>query len=87
MSRSRFMLGVAALALVAGNADAARVSLRIMETTDIHMNLLDYDYYQDKGTDQFGLARAVTLVKAARAEARNSLFFDNGDLLQGNPMG
>jgi 2',3'-cyclic-nucleotide 2'-phosphodiesterase/3'-nucleotidase len=72
------MLGVAALALVAGNADAARASLPIAETTDSHKNLLDYDCYQDKGTDQFGLARA---------EARNSLFVDNADLLQGNPMG
>lgn len=91
MTRIRFMTGrlmaVAALALAAGAAEAAQVKLRVMETTDIHMNLLDYDYYQDKGTDQFGLARAVTLLKAARAEAKNSLLFDNGDLLQGNPMG
>lgn len=87
MSRMRFMMGVAAIALATGSADAAQVKLRVMETTDIHMNLLDYDYYQDKGTDQFGLARAVTLLKAARTEAKNSLLFDNGDLLQGNPMG
>ena len=66
---------------------AAEVSLRILETTDVHMNLLDYDYYQDKATDQYGLARAITLIKAARAEATNSLLFDNGDLLQGTPLG
>ncbi len=87
MTRFQFMIGVTAAVLAAGSVDAAQVNLRVMETTDIHMNLLDYDYYQDKGTDQFGLARAVTLLKAARAEAKNSLFFDNGDLLQGNPMG
>jgi 2',3'-cyclic-nucleotide 2'-phosphodiesterase/3'-nucleotidase len=63
------------------------VRLRILETTDVHMNLLSYDYYQDKTTDQYGLARAISLIKAARAEAPNSLLFDNGDLLQGNPMG
>jgi 2',3'-cyclic-nucleotide 2'-phosphodiesterase/3'-nucleotidase len=28
-----------------------------------------------------------TLIKAARAEAKNSLLFDNGDLLQGSPLG
>jgi 2',3'-cyclic-nucleotide 2'-phosphodiesterase/3'-nucleotidase len=66
---------------------AAEVSLRLLETTDVHMNLLDYDYYQDKTTDQYGLARAITLIKAARAEVTNSLLFDNGDLLQGNPLG
>lgn len=77
----------AALASVWGVASAAEVRLRILETTDIHMNLLSYDYYQDKPTDQYGLARASTLIKAARAEVTNSLLFDNGDLLQGNPLG
>ena len=70
-----------------GVAGAAEVRLRILETTDIHMNLLSYDYYQDKPTDQYGLARTITLIKAARAEVSNSLLFDNGDLLQGNPLG
>jgi 2',3'-cyclic-nucleotide 2'-phosphodiesterase/3'-nucleotidase len=78
-----------ALLLAAGcsAASAAEVKLRILETTDLHMNLLSYDYYQDASTDQYGLARTVTLIKAARAEVANSLLFDNGDLLQGNPMG
>ena len=68
-------------------AHAAEINLRIMETTDIHMNLLNYDYYQDKTTDAFGLAKSVTLIKAARAESPNSMLFDNGDLIQGNPLG
>ncbi len=76
---------VAVLASTA--ALSTEVKLRILETTDVHMNLLSYDYYQDKATDQYGLARSITLIKAARAEATNSLLFDNGDLLQGNPMG
>lgn len=66
---------------------ATEVRLRLLETTDVHMNLLSYDYYQDRGTDQYGLSRTHTLIQAARAEAPNSLLFDNGDLLQGNPMG
>jgi 2',3'-cyclic-nucleotide 2'-phosphodiesterase/3'-nucleotidase len=74
-------------AAVAGSAQAAEVRLRLLETTDLHMNLLAYDYYQDKPTEQYGLARTMTLIKAARQEATNSLLFDNGDLLQGNPMG
>ena len=76
-----------ASALFSGLASAAEVRLRIMETTDVHMNLMNYDYYQDKATDQYGLSKAITLIKAARAEVPNSLLFDNGDLLQGNPMG
>ena len=80
-------LALAASPLLAPDADAAEVKLRLMETTDLHMNMLSYDYYQDKPTDQYGLSRAATLIKAARAEVSNSLLFDNGDLLQGNPLG
>lgn len=78
--------GFASVFLV-GVSVAAEVRLRILETTDVHMNLLSYDYYQDKATDRFGLDRAITLIKSARTEAANSLLFDNGDLLQGNPLG
>lgn len=75
------------LALATFAAHAAELKLRILETTDLHMQLLNYDYYQDKPTDEYGLAKTVSLIKAARAEAVNSLYFDNGDLLQGSPLG
>ena len=81
-------VGIGCFLLMWGSAgQAAELRLRIMETTDLHMNLLSYDYYQDKATDQYGLDRTLSLIKAARAEAPNSMLFDNGDLLQGNPMG
>ena len=73
--------------LGASLAQAAPLKLRLLATTDIHMNLVNYDYYQDKGTEQFGLAKTATLIKAARAEAKNHLLIDNGDLIQGSPMG
>ncbi|WP_264186045.1 bifunctional 2',3'-cyclic-nucleotide 2'-phosphodiesterase/3'-nucleotidase [Rossellomorea aquimaris] len=63
------------------------VNLRILETTDIHVNLANYDYYQDTETDKYGLAKTSTLIKQAREESKNSLLFDNGDLIQGNPLG
>nr|WP_250161597.1 bifunctional 2',3'-cyclic-nucleotide 2'-phosphodiesterase/3'-nucleotidase [Chromobacterium sp. IRSSSOUMB001] len=75
------------MAATAVNGWAAPLKLRVLETSDVHMNLLDYDYYQDKPTQDFGLARAATLIRAARQEAPNSLLIDNGDLLQGNPLG
>ncbi len=80
------LLGSALLALCAG-AHAQQLKLRVLGTTDIHVNLLNYDYYQDKRVDEFGLAKTATLIKAARAEAPNTLLFDNGDLLQGSPLG
>ncbi len=63
------------------------LKLRLLETTDIHTNIVNYDYYQDKNTDEFGFAKTATLVKKAREEVKNSILIDNGDLLQGNPLG
>ncbi|MGF1804966.1 bifunctional 2',3'-cyclic-nucleotide 2'-phosphodiesterase/3'-nucleotidase [Aliivibrio sifiae] len=63
------------------------IKLRVVETTDIHTNLMDYDYYKDKPSQKIGLARTATLVKEARGEVINSVLVDNGDLLQGSPMG
>ena len=75
------------LALLTAAAPAQTLKLRILGTTDVHMSLMSYDYYQDKAVDDYGLARTATLIKAARSEVKNSLLFDNGDLLQGNPLG
>ncbi|MDE2276021.1 MAG: bifunctional 2',3'-cyclic-nucleotide 2'-phosphodiesterase/3'-nucleotidase [Burkholderiales bacterium] len=82
---------VALLALLAllgpGAARAQQLDLRLLETTDVHMNLLAYDYYEDKPVDSYGLDRTATLIARARAEVRNSLLFDDGDMLQGSPLG
>ena len=80
-------LALTVLSLLLSTAHAQTLKLRILETTDVHVNLINYDYYQDKPTDEYGLAKTATLIKAARAESRNAMLFDNGDLLQGNPLG
>ncbi|RED52151.1 bifunctional 2',3'-cyclic-nucleotide 2'-phosphodiesterase/3'-nucleotidase [Aestuariispira insulae] len=81
--------GTALWALAAAGAAWAdpTVELRILETTDIHVHLVDYDYYRDAPSDTVGLAKVASLLKQARAEVQNSLLFDNGDLIQGNPLG
>ncbi|MBF0276948.1 MAG: bifunctional 2',3'-cyclic-nucleotide 2'-phosphodiesterase/3'-nucleotidase [SAR324 cluster bacterium] len=66
---------------------AQTINLRLMETSDIHVHVMNYDYYQDKESHTFGLAKTASLIKIARSEADNVLLFDNGDLIQGNPMG
>ena len=63
------------------------VKLRIIETTDIHMNLMNYDYYKNISSQKLGLTLTATLIKQARTEVNNSVLIDNGDLLQGSPMG
>lgn len=62
------------------------VHLRLLATSDLHMNILPYDYYAGCTTNRLGLARTTSLITAARAEVENSLLFDNGDFLQGSPM-
>jgi 2',3'-cyclic-nucleotide 2'-phosphodiesterase/3'-nucleotidase len=78
----------AAWVMLAAHAQAkSEIDLRILATTDIHTYILDYDYYRDEPTSEYGLVRAASLIEAARREAANTLLFDNGDLLQGNPLG
>ena len=93
ISRRSFLAGAAATgALVmlhpfSARAQANQAHLRLMETTDIHVNLLPYDYYADKPNDTMGLSRTASIIEKIRAESTNSMLIDNGDLLQGNPMG
>lgn len=65
----------------------ARLKLRLLETTDLHVNVVPYDYFRDAPDDTVGLAKTASLIKAAQAEAKNSLLFDNGDFLQGSSLG
>lgn len=92
ISRRDLLASAAAGALImlhpfSARAQANQAHLRIMETTDIHVNVLPYDYYADKTNDTLGLPRTASLIDAVRKEAVNSMLIDNGDLLQGNPMG
>jgi 2',3'-cyclic-nucleotide 2'-phosphodiesterase / 3'-nucleotidase len=61
--------------------------LRLLETSDLHMFIYDYDYYRDRPDETVGLAKTASLIAAARAQAKNSLLFDNGDIIQGSPLG
>ncbi|PGB82759.1 bifunctional 2',3'-cyclic-nucleotide 2'-phosphodiesterase/3'-nucleotidase [Bacillus wiedmannii] len=69
------------------NTGESTVKLRILETSDIHVNLMNYDYYQTKTDNKVGLVQTATLVNKAREEAKNSVLFDDGDALQGTPLG
>ncbi|MDD7970584.1 bifunctional 2',3'-cyclic-nucleotide 2'-phosphodiesterase/3'-nucleotidase [Roseinatronobacter alkalisoli] len=66
---------------------SSTVDLRIMETTDLHVHLHPYDYYADCPNPDLGLVRLSELVDQARMEVPNCLLFDNGDFLQGTPVG
>jgi 2',3'-cyclic-nucleotide 2'-phosphodiesterase/3'-nucleotidase len=66
---------------------ASRLHLRLLATSDLHAYLLPYDYYTDRRDDGVGLVRIAGLVAAARADAANCILLDNGDTLQGAPLG
>ncbi len=67
--------------------DRAVARLRILATTDLHVHITPWDYHAGRSSAAFGLARTATLIAAARAEVDCSILLDNGDFLQGSPMG
>ena len=90
LNRRHFLASTAgfiALHPFSANASTNQAHLRIMETTDLHVHVFPYDYYADKSVDTVGLARTAAHIADIRAEASNALLIDNGDFLQGNPMG
>ncbi|WP_370160504.1 bifunctional 2',3'-cyclic-nucleotide 2'-phosphodiesterase/3'-nucleotidase [Limimaricola soesokkakensis] len=90
LNRRGFLAGSSAMLALhpfSVRAQANQAHLRIMETTDLHVHVYPYDYYADKEIDTVGLARTASLIEDIRSEATNSVLFDNGDFLQGNPMG
>ncbi|MGX8176881.1 bifunctional 2',3'-cyclic-nucleotide 2'-phosphodiesterase/3'-nucleotidase [Exiguobacterium artemiae] len=70
-------------------ADNSVVKLRFLETTDLHTNSMNYDYFKDAQDESIGLVKAATVIKQEQnvVGESNSFLFDNGDTLQGTPFG
>ena len=49
--------------------------------------MVNYDYYQDKPAQNVGLAKTAVLIEDAKKENSNVLLVDNGDTIQGTPLG
>ncbi|WP_423192910.1 bifunctional 2',3'-cyclic-nucleotide 2'-phosphodiesterase/3'-nucleotidase [Cupriavidus sp. H18C2] len=63
-----------------------RSTLALLETTDLHTNVLSYDYFKLAEDKSLGFERVSTLIKAARAEFPNTMLLDNGDTIQGTAL-
>lgn len=72
--------------LVAGlGLRAEEVHISVLATTDLHGNLLPYDYYTAQPAER-GLAKIATLIQEQRSENPNNLLIDCGDTIQGTPL-
>lgn len=78
-----FLLGT----LFSLTAWAADLQLRIIETGDVQAQLTDFNYDTERSNPNYGYTRTASLIKKAQREVPNSLYVDNGNILQGTPMG
>lgn len=67
--------------------EGTTLKVALLETTDLHQNILSYDYYGLKADTSLGLERTATLISAARAENPNNVLLDDGDVIQGTLLG
>lgn len=71
--------------------DEPELRVRILGTSDIHMNLLGHDYHKENSPQVGGLIHLAQQIRHLRTEAEKEgalcLLFDNGDILQGTPLG
>ena len=65
----------------------SRVEVVLLETTDLHQNVVGYDYYRLAEDRSVGLDRLATVIRQMRAQHSNTLLFDNGDTIQGTVLG
>lgn len=75
-----------AILLTCFHVEASEVHFTILHTTDLHSKFLpgtDYDGEKDSG----GVTKCATMIQKIRAEEKNVLLVDAGDLIQGSPIG
>ncbi|MDD2926189.1 bifunctional 2',3'-cyclic-nucleotide 2'-phosphodiesterase/3'-nucleotidase [Rhodoferax sp.] len=94
-SRSVLVTALTASLAACGGSDGAPVvslpelasaQLAVLETSDLHANVVSYDYFKLAEDKSVGLERTATLIKQARADFPNHLLIDNGDTIQGTAL-
>ena len=70
------------------------IDFKVIAISDLHANLMNYDYYTGSTSKNSGLVKAATVIKEQKAlankseksEVDNVLLVDNGDTIQGTPL-
>jgi 2',3'-cyclic-nucleotide 2'-phosphodiesterase (5'-nucleotidase family) len=60
--------------------------ITILATTDIHGNILGYNYDNCESFYDSGMNRIYSYIKQVKSENPNTLVVDNGDIIQGNTL-
>lgn len=83
ISLAAFLCAASASAAIPAGSTAV---LGLLETTDVHSNVVGYDYFRLAPDASLGLERTATLIAEARRQYPNNLLFDNGDTIQGTAL-
>lgn len=79
------LVAVLLISVLAMSAQSRTVTLRLIETSDVHGRFFPYDFTENKPVSGT-LARVSSYVKRLRQSYGNGvLLVDNGDILQGQP--
>jgi 2',3'-cyclic-nucleotide 2'-phosphodiesterase/3'-nucleotidase len=87
----RYQICIMAVAMAAsspsfGVQPGSTATLALLETTDLHSNVLSYDYLKLAPDGSFGLERTAALIAQARKDFPNTMLLDNGDTIQGSAL-
>lgn len=74
-----------AVTLLVLGCRAETVRVQVLATTDLHANLLAWDYFAGRPAAR-GLAPLATLIREQRRQNPNTILVDNGDTIQGTPL-
>lgn len=91
-SRRKFIKGAGGIAIAAGlgipqllEAKNEVIQLTILHTNDVHSHVDPFEKNHPKYAGMGGVARRAALINTIRAETRNVLLLDAGDIFQGTP--
>jgi len=81
----KFLNRIVLILIISISTFAQTVTVKIIETSDVHGAIFPYDFKENKETNS-SLARVTSYLKEQRADSNQIVFLlDNGDILQGDP--